>query len=304
MSMVTGINNILMDIVDSLGEDYVLNSYCDDLLLEIVYKNKKKMLIYGYNFPNNDASAVKICNDKSACSEFFYNHQIPCVEHFIIDEGADEENIREVCEALGYPIILKDNNGTCGQNVYRVMNFKRVMHNAKKLWNKNKFVSICAEEKVADEYRLIFYDGEMLLCYKKIIPYVVGDGVSNIIDLLKAKGIDVKKDRVKYNLDYGMKLEKGVRQNLTWKHNLCLGSTPFLIKDPDPVMVDIAQKAIFTLGLKFCSVDVFKLKTGQYKILEVNGGVMMKYLAQCKSINGSQLAFDIYKKAIVKYFES
>ena len=304
MSINNGISDILVDIVKSLGEDYAINTYCDDLLVEIIYKNQKRMLIYRYNFPNNNDSTVSLCNDKSACSEFFYNHQIPCVEHFMIDEEADEENIREVCDALGYPIILKDNNGTCGQNVYRLMNFERVMHNAKKLWKKNKNVSICAEEKVADEYRLIFYDGEMLLCYKKLIPFVVGDGVSNIIDLMKDKGFDVKNDRRQYEVDYALKLSKGVRQNLTWKHNLCWGSTPFLIKDPDPAMVDLAQKAIYTLGLKFCSVDIFKLKSGYYKILEVNGGVMMKYLAQCKSVNGYKLAFDIYKNAILKYFES
>ena len=101
-----------------------------------------------------------------------------------------------------------------------------------------------------------------------------------------------------------MKLGKGVRQNLTWKHNLCLGSSPFVIKDPDPTMVDLAQNAIFNIGVKFCSVDIFKLKNGKYKILEINGGVMMKYLSQCKAVNGYQLAFDIYKRAITKYFES
>ena len=300
--MTNSITDIIKDIVNSLGKDFSMNTYCDDWLTEILHK-EKRMLIYGYNFPNNDAAAVKLCNDKSACSEFLYNYKLPCVEHYIIDAEAEEENIKEVCDEIGYPIIVKDNNGTCGQNVFRVMNFSRVMHNAKILWKKNKTVSICAEEKVADEYRLIFFEGELVLCYKKMIPFVIGDGVSSIVDLLKAKGFDVKNEDVKFNVDYGMKLGKGVRQNLTWKHNLCLGSSPFVIKDPDPTMVDLAQNAIFNIGVKFCSVDIFKLKNGKYKILEINGGVMMKYLSQCKAVNGYQLAFDIYKRAITKYFE-
>jgi glutathione synthase/RimK-type ligase-like ATP-grasp enzyme len=299
--MTNSITDIIKDIVNSLGKDFSLNTYCDDWLIEILYKGKR-MLIYGYIFPNNDAAAVKLCNDKSACSEFLYNYKIPCVEHYVIDAKVDKKTIKEICGEIGYPIILKDNNGTCGQNVFRVMSFSRVMHNAKILWRRNKTVSICKEEKVAEEFRLIFFDGELVLCYKKMIPFVIGDGVSSIVDLLKLKGIDVKKEDVKFNIDYSLKLAKGVRQNLTWKHNLCLGSSPFIIKDPDPLMVDLAQNAIFNAGIKFCSVDVFKLKNGQYKVLEINGGVMMKYLSQCKAVNGYHLAFDIYKKAITKYF--
>lgn len=300
--MAKNVTNIIKDIVESLGNEFSINTFCDDWLIEILYKDKR-MLIYGYNFSNNTASTVKLCNDKAACSEFLFNYDIPCVAHCLITPQTNEKYIKELCNTLGYPIIVKDNNGTCGQDVFRVMNFERVMHNAKYLWKKNKTVSICAEENVDDEYRLIFYDGELLLCYKKIAPYVIGDGISTMGELIKEKNIKVDGKDIKFNVDYKKKLKRGVRQNLTWKRNLCLGNSPFIINKPDPIMIDISQRAIYNLDIKFCSVDILKLRNGHRKILEINGGVMMKYFAQCDSVNGYNIAFDIYKKAILKYFE-
>ncbi len=293
---------IFKDIVKSLGNEFSINTSSNDWVTEIIHKGKK-MLIYGYDFPFNSASATKLCRDKAACSEFLFNYNIPCVEHFALTPDMSNKEIRKICDTLGYPIIVKDNNGTCGKDIFRVVSFGRVIHNAEYLWEKNKQVCICAEENISDEYRLVFLDGEMLLCYKKIVPSIVGDGVLSIGELIEAKNIMLDGKAVKFNLDYTKKLNKGERLNLSWKRNLCLGSSPFIINKPDPRMIYLAQRAIYNLDIKFCSVDIIRLKNGELKILEINAGVMMRYLAQCENVNGYQLAFDVYKKAILEYFK-
>ena len=45
-------------------------------------------------------------------------------------------------------------------------------------------VSICPFYNIGYEYRAIFLDGEIIFCFKKEKPYVIGDGKKNLRDLV------------------------------------------------------------------------------------------------------------------------
>jgi hypothetical protein len=45
-------------------------------------KNHNSHYIYGYNFPNNNAAASRLCDDKSAVYEILTKHHLPAVSHF------------------------------------------------------------------------------------------------------------------------------------------------------------------------------------------------------------------------------
>ena len=57
------------------------------------------------------------------------------------------------------------------------------------------------------------------------------------------------------------------------------------------------------LDLKFASVDIIELESGELFILEINSGIMIENYA--KSVkNGEQVCKEIYSKAIDLMFEN
>lgn len=67
-------------------------------------------------------------------------------------------------------------------------------------------------------------------------------------------------------------------------------------------VIDLAQKAVAAIGLRFCTVDFIETVKGELLILEVNSGVMLK--KHVKSYPEDYgLVKEIYRSAIRKMFE-
>ena len=67
-------------------------------------------------------------------------------------------------------------------------------------------------------------------------------------------------------------------------------------------LANLARKVVKELNIRFASVDIIKLKTGELMVIEVNSGVTINKYTEFVA-NGREIAKSIYKEAIEKMLE-
>ena len=85
---------------------------------------------------------------------------------------------------------------------------------------------------------------------------------------------------------------------LNWKHNLGQGAVPEVVKNVDLAkkLSNFAFKVCDLLKIKFASIDIIEADGG-FKILEINGGIMMEKFSSYSEEN-YQIAKKIYYSAL------
>lgn len=291
-------------------ENIEIETYSDNWIFRLKKDNKYRHIL-GYRFELNTGTSEYICSDKAATYEILNSSSIPIVEHFFF---MAPENLKYV-ESTGNwdkmvtlleknnKLVCKPNEGTGGKDVFFVENkimLEEVVH---KLFTTNRSISICPFYDIDIEYRIIVLDSEVKLVYKKIIQYVIGDGKSNVLQLLansdEKYNIASLGEYVKY---YEVPL-KGEMVRINWRHNLGQGATAEDVYDTEIVQTvsEIALKATELLNVRFASVDIIKSKD-EFKVLEINSGVMMEYYSKMNDDSYNK-AKEIYREAILKMFE-
>ena len=219
---------------------------------------------------NNYASAV-ICNDKYATYCVLASENIPVLEHKIMFNPSTRD--KELSDFLSFKelkkyfkqhgkLVVKDNLGSKGIGVYLCENFSTVKRNIKKLFKKKDAVVILPFYDIEIEYRCIYLDGNIELIYAK------------------------------------HKEEGG------WKHNLSQGAKAENVIDEvlKQKLETLAKQVAQVLDVRFVSIDISQLITGELYVMEVNSGVIIsKAIDQLE--NGYEEAKRIYQKAIDKMFE-
>ncbi len=275
---------IISDIASTEG--YTLETYGGGWLLEL--KNgEDRLLLHGYKFPVNDASASTLADDKATLSEFLMLHGIPQIPHYFIDCRGGWQKIEPLAlsQFRQYPaLVIKPNNGTGGQNVMFVNTMEELRLCVEKLSKIYDMLALSPYVEAEAEYRVIIYNGEVEISFEKIRRVVYGDGITTIGELSKGEYTD-------FPLDYIPR--KGERVLLTKKHNLGLGAVPKTIEsnDKDKIFA-LARKAIKVSGLSFASVDILRVK-GELYVIEINSGVMTERY--------SMMSNDNYERARAMY---
>ena len=272
-------------------------------------KNNKTAFIYGYKFPNNNASCEQVCNDKPCVSEILESRNIKNVKHihftapFILSEKEQAEDKGKLKNLLlkYKKLVIKPVSGTGGKDVYKAETLAEIENAVNIITAKNRDYCVCPYEKIEDEARVIILDKEIMLVFKKERPFVLGDGVHTVEELICLSGMEIKEaEDLICDLSYIPKNNE--KSEVSWKHNLGRGAYPFVVKDEALIkeLSEIAVPAFSALGVNFASVDLVKTKEG-YKVLEINSGVMMENFANSSEEN-YKTAKSIYKKAVMKNF--
>lgn len=269
-------------------------SYSADYILKLE-KNHRTMFIYGNKFPNNSASIEQICNDKAALSDLLKTYKIPHVEHVYFDSPAmdkycpDSGNWQKMVGLLkkykDVGIVCKPNKGTGGRNVYKVRNQKELEFAVWKIFDSSNSMSISRFYNIDNEFRVLMLGDEVQYIFRKIRPYIIGDGIHSIRELT-------------LDLDSGIAISDeinlksipstGEKVDLSWKHNLGQGATPEIVSrgsDIFRVLSALAKRCVAALGLGFVSIDIIQTE-GKYLVLEINSGVMIEkfsaYSEECR----------------------
>ncbi len=295
--------NYVQRIIKQICEekDIEFNLVSKDWII-VLKRNERIRFISGYKFGLNNQSSSIICDDKYALYDTLKLLNIPIIEHKIVFRNYDKKEVEEFFYKHNKSIVVKSNSGTCGVGTYHIERIEDLFKNIDSLLINNYSISICPFYNIKNEYRTIILDGNIELFYGKKRPIVYGDGIKTIKELL-----------CDFNYNYfskknDSKLNKVLNQDeefmYSWQHNLSRGSIPFEetnenLKDD---IQSLALKAFSLLGLRFASVDIIELESGEILILEINSGVMIdKYAKYTK--NGEVICKKIYSKAIDLMFE-
>lgn len=304
---------ILKDICNELGIKLTVFSKDWCFLLE---KGEISKVISGYKFPLNDHAAGLVADDKYALYELLKIKGIPVVEHKILFAPSNKNNYavgsNTIEEAVEYfnnnnqELVIKPNNGTCGNGVERIKNLTQLFTQINKLFVTNHSISLCPYYNIKTEYRSIILDGKIECMYAKKRPIIIGNGEKSIKELLNEFNQQYFEEENNYfnkNIDLDYIPNAGEVVEYNWQFNLAKGSQVIvdIPKEIKAQIETIALNAYKASNLNFCSVDIVETINDEYLVLEINSGVTIKRYIDLVP-NGYQTAKEIYKKAIIKMF--
>lgn len=282
--------------------------FSDDWVIKLT-KNNKTYFICGFIFEDNNAAINGILKDKSALYQILTSHNIPAVEHIYfyrklndLINNYDENNpLVDLFNKHG-KLVLKNNTGTGGSDVFLVENIQELQEAASTLKSRFRKFTVCPYYNINHEWRVIMHNSKAQVVYEKIRPFVIGDGINSIQVLTDQKypnGVTISK---KLDLNFIPKTNEKVLLN--WKHNLGQGASANIVEDPALAtkLSKMAQKVCKLLNIKFASIDIIE-SNGEFKILEINGGIMMEKFASF-SKETYQKAKQIYLLALKDFLKS
>ena len=303
-----------LDIIYEICQKYNISIKQINLtsILELNY-NKSTHFIWSRRFDLNSAISAKIADNKHDTIKVLESHNIPVVSckkitrPYTIEYADSMSSNYCICKELldkHGAVVIKPNNSYEGNGVYKCINGKQIEEALTNLYAKYKYLIVSPYKNIKSEYRTIFLKGEVLLVYKKELPYIVSDGKKPLIELLLQKEeyfsfISSFKEK-----ELKQVYEKGEKIYLNWKFNLSQGALCSIVYEKSLYnkLSSLAIAASNAIGIAFASVDIIIDENDQMRILEINSGVAMDQFIQ-KETSGRQIAASIYEKAIKYMFD-
>ena len=301
------INRVLKDIAKEKNYEY--ETFSHDWIVRL--KNKDKMLTtYGYIMQGIDSVSQMICKDKSALYEILNKNNVPTIPHELY-LGKKKQKIyleRELGLEDFYSafekykkIVIKDNNGGSGIDVYLITKEEQIEPVVGGLLNKDKDIAISPYFDVEDEYRIVVYKSKPEIIFRKQRPNIVGNGVDTTEKLIKDKfGKVIEVDEW---VDLKRVPKKDEKVVLRWMHNLKNGASAENIYDEEKKqkLFSLATKVAKVIGINFASIDIMDVD-GEFKVLEVNSGVTLEKFARTSSENYKEVE-KLYRKIVFEVLE-
>ncbi len=272
--------------------------------------------IFGYQFELNDCVVHSICCDKSAASEVMDALGIPHVAHYFfmspenqgyVKEDGNWKAISDLLKKHGR-LVCKANDGSGGKQVYSVANQFELENAVFDIFQKSRSMAVAPYYEIRQEYRAIVLDGRIKLLYAKQRPFVIGDGVHKLGELILQS---VSQGRI----DGGI-LKEGMGFDcfdcvpdaeeicyLNWKHNLGQGAYAAVVEQDEErkKICHVIEQVTEKMNLKFASVDIVECEDGLCRVLEINSGVMMESFSQ-QDDSAYVTAKEIYREAVLMMF--
>lgn len=275
-------------------------------------RNKERHFIWSRRFDLNSAISARLADNKFETYMVLRSSNIPMVEcHKLARVGIKEyeknptSNLyicQKLLEQYGI-IVIKPNNSFEGKNVYRCSTMKEIEIALQSIYSSYKFVAVTPYINVVNEYRTFFLHGNILLVYKKNLPYVIADGKSSLLELLTTQSYNFKIINQQLFENLNTIFPVGEKIILNWKYNLTQGASCQIIEESDlySKLCSLAVEAANAIGISFATVDIIEEKNGALTVLEINAGVAMDQFIQ-QAPSGRNIAMKIYEKAILSMF--
>ena len=208
--------------------------------LIMVTKGGRTRFLEWYDIGLNSSTNYLIAKDKSGTTWILDRHGVPAVEHFLVlrpdSQGwtqAQDEAQRIFTDRVGFPLVLKPNTGTNGNDVYKVDTMHELDATLTTLFETERAIALSPFIRVVKEYRVTVLDGEVLLAYAKLQ--------------------DTRAD-FRFNLSHG-------------------ATVADITDDELARVSPLAKNAMRALTMRFANVDIVLDEVGALFVLEVNGGV-------------------------------
>ncbi|KKW47085.1 MAG: cyanophycin synthetase [Candidatus Kaiserbacteria bacterium GW2011_GWA2_58_9] len=248
----------------------------------------------------NPVGASDIAKDKDYANFFMRKMGYPTVpgRAFYSDDWCETIGSRRnnaaayrYARKLGFPVIVKPNEGSHGAGVFLV-NDKREFMRAMRHIFKGDRVALVQRVVRGRDYRIVVLDRQVISAYERIPLSVVGDGRSSIKELLKrrqkrfraaSRDTRIRLDDIRIAHKLGVQKlalrsvpERGKQVFLLDNANLSSGGDAVDVTKPiHPEFKKIAVELTRDMGLRLCGVDLMvagdiRQAPKKYRVLEVN----------------------------------
>lgn len=304
-----------------------------ELVGHITFKNGKKSVFSHSKLDINGFGAAELVKDK-AYSNFFlkqFGYKVTEGKPFFNDKlCAKLANLRNIddgfnyAESMGFPVIVKPLNLSHGILVTKVYNQAEYYDVANKIFQ-IKSGLIVEKFYSGNDYRIVVLDNEVIAAYQRIPLFVVGNGISNVLELLQQKQEKFislgRKNLIKLELD-DFRLDRKLKtQNLNWDSVIPNNQTIYLLDNANlssggeavdfsetihPDFQKLAINITKDIGLRLAGVDILThditMPMTDYTLIEVNGSPGLDHYAASGKV-AAQKVEELYLK-ILKALEN
>jgi hypothetical protein len=250
-------------------------------------------------YPQNNATASSLATDKHFANRIMQNAGVPTLggEYFFLHQrhralraaGHERDSAVEYFRKLGATAFVKPLSGSRGdfaQAICDEVSLLRYLDEVSRYYD-----SILIQPLVSGiEYRVFLLDDEILFTARKYPPFVLGDGVRPIRDLLAAldatlqsRGLSPASGMIDRSPALDTVLPAGERWDIPGRMNLSAGGNMVLEAPRSDTGLIQARKAVRALGLRVAAVDLFANIGGNpdaIRVIEVNSSPSIRLLEQ------------------------
>ncbi len=149
-------------------DDISFEEISPDYLYRVHLKqDQKSFIMHDVEIGLNNASAAKVAMSKSATYATLKRENIPSIEHvFIMNSysrfisGDSFQLARELFYKWGEAVVLKQDNGSQGNNVYKINNIEDLIKQLQSIFSLQTNASISPYYEAIFEYRIVTLLGE------------------------------------------------------------------------------------------------------------------------------------------------
>ena len=169
--MTTFLKKIIDDVCKELNINY--KTISDEYII-ILEKNGVRRYLNEYLFGLNNEVSGLLCKDKYAMYELLKENNIPVIEYKLIwhpgNNNDDFDNkLNELCNYFDkyHHLVMKDNLGSGGLNVYQIKDKKDIKNTFLKLLHDTKSIVVNPYYDIKKEYRLVYLNSICRLLFSK-----------------------------------------------------------------------------------------------------------------------------------------
>lgn len=297
--------NTFNELIDKICHELNINvTHLSDNWLTVLEDGKKICYIDGYKFGLNNHGIGNILDDKGLFYELCMHKKIPIIEHKVILHDYNKDDVLNYFLLHHRKIVVKGNNGTCGKEVFKIVDEDSLFKVIDTLFLKEFSISLCPYYDIQNEYRVIVLNKEARIIYGKIKPKIIGDGHSTIKELAIALN-DFYRNNEELISNPDDVLENKEEKELNFQFNLSRGASMFLDIEEKlkKEILSLALSVTSKLDITFASVDIIKTMDNKLLVMEANSGVMMDNYIRFNKEEGYRKAYNLYKDAIKLMFD-
>lgn len=222
---------------------------------------------------DTSAIAVDIAQDKILTKKIL---EINCLP---VASGMKAESKIEAIEGandIGYPVVLKPQFGNQGRGVIPNIKNEKELSAAYDILDRD-YKDIILEKHInGRDYRVCCVFGDIAAVSERLAPFIMGDGVSSIKELIKSlnedsrRGEGHEKELTKIKIDdtllnrleqkhYSLKSVLPVKEKLNLRDNANLSTGGYAIDCTDLICkenIEICRRAADIIGLDICGIDI------------------------------------------------
>jgi glutathione synthase/RimK-type ligase-like ATP-grasp enzyme len=247
-------------------------------------------------YPQNSATASTLASDKYFTGMILREAGVPALggEYFFLHDrhrahrpaGHERGDAVACFKTLGGSAFVKPLTGSRGdfaQAVHGETALARYLDEVKQYYD-----SVLIQPIVEGiEYRVFLLDDDALYCARKYPPFVSGDGVHSVRELLAAHNDSLRARGLSPASmpDHDPSLDavpaRGERLDIPGRMNLSAGGKMVLANAPSEKAIVLARRAARALGLRVAAVDMFIDIEGEadaIEVIEVNANPSIRLL--------------------------